>query len=227
MRCCSRLGLLLMVAVAGSLAAEEQGDEKVLEPKPQIVERAKFVDFNGQLGLELASLERIGERIDQARLDADPVQLAQVAALLRVVEQATGKTAKIDSKSVAAESTGLAMARRNPVELRVVAGLVGGADAKKMIAQADKIQEAEESGETTKDLQGRLVVDNHSHSDVRIYADGRYLGHVHAHEERVFYHVHAHHHVEARDNWGHRWVGDLHHGHYHTYRLVLHPPHHH
>ncbi len=227
MRCSSRLGLLLVVAVAGSLAAQEQGNEKLLEPKPQSVERAKFVDFNGKLGLGLASLETIGEQIDQARLDADPVKLAHAAALLRVVEQASGKTAKIHSKSIAAESTELAMTRGNPTELRVVAGLVGGADAKKMIAQADKIQEAEEAGETSKELEGRLIVDNHSHSDVYVYADGRFLGHVHAHQQGVFNCVDAHHSVEARDSLGHRWVGDVHYGHYHTYRFVLYPPHHH
>ena len=220
------LAALTVIVFSTSASAQEKSQEKVLELESQKVGRTKFIDFSGDLQISSPSLDALGEQIDQARLDADPVRLALAAKLLAAAEEASGRTARVDSKKIASEAEELAKLRGIPDELRIVAALMGGTAAKELEKKADVIEEAERAGETSKSLDGRLVVDNHSHSSVRVYADGRYIGHVHPHEIATF-HVHAHFVVEARDDYGHRWYGDVHFGHYHSYRLLIHPPHSH
>ena len=213
------LGLALLLPSAAH--AQAKANEKELEPKPEVVTRARFVDFGSELGVDLKSLTSLGEQIDQARRDADPVALATAAQLLAAAEKASGKTAKIDSATLAKEAVNLATLRQAPAEMRVVAALVGGADGEALQKAADDLQEKIEAGEETRALHGELVVDNHSHFGVDVYADGRYIGHVHPHSRRRF-HVQAHYLVEARDHYGHRWVGDVAHWDYHAYRLIVH-----
>ena len=219
------MALTAVLALPFAVQAETKPREQKLEPKPETVTRAQYVDFGSELGVDLKSLTSLGQQIDQARRDADPVALATAARVLAAAEKASGKTAKIDAASVAKEAIELARLRQTPAEMRVVAGLVGGADSETLRKEADEIQEKIEAGEETKDLHGSLAVDNHTCHTVDVYADGHYVGHVHPHSQRTF-HVHAHHCVEARDHHGHKWYVHVDSGHYHCYRLCLHLHHH-
>lgn len=188
--------------------------------------RARFVDFSGELGLQLASLELLGERIDNARLTSNPVELALAAKLLGTAEELAKKKAKLTSSALTAEAIDLAKQRGNASELAVIAAFVDGpaADDLKAVAKAAEAKKPEE-GEVSKDLHGDLIVDNHSHSEVHVYVDGYEVGHVHAHNVQVF-HVHDAHHAVCRDHFGHKWVAHFEYDHYHRYRMVIHDPHH-
>ena len=104
---------VVMMCVLG-LTSVASADEKPPEEQEQIVAkaekvgRARFIDFASELGLPLASLDSLGERIDNARFEADPVELASIAKILGAAERATGKKASLTSEKISAEAAALA-----------------------------------------------------------------------------------------------------------------------
>jgi hypothetical protein len=217
----------LLFCLASAAAAQEGSEEeaKMVESKAESVPRAKFVDFGTELGLDSASLDGLGERIDSARVAANPIELAVAAKLLAAAESVSGKSAAIHSQGLLEESVKLAKQRSIPTELSIVAKLAGGDAAKDLEAQAQAVsEETPKEPEDARDLYGDLVVDNHSHSEVHVYVNGHEIGHVHPHAVAVF-HVHHAHFAEARDHFGHHWQIYFP-GHQHRWQWVLMDPHH-
>lgn len=208
-------------------SAEDQNPEmKKIESKPENNQRAKYVDFSAELDVPISSLDNLGERIDQARLDSNPIELAEAAMLLKAVESLSGKTATLNSKDLMKEAVELAQKRGNPVELGVMAKMIGGAEAKELSKLAGAISEKSqaEEGEASRDIYGTLRVTNIGHNEVHVYVDGYEVGHVHGHSTRNF-HVHNAVVLEARDHHGHRWHTHVH-QHVHHWHWRLNPPHH-
>lgn len=223
----SAVFLCVAALVAADVAyGQEQKEqkEKNLAVKMEKVQRAKFIDFADQLGLPIATLSNLGERIDTARQAADPVDLATSAMLLQAAESVSGgKKAGLTSQALTAEAIDLAKMRSNPAELTTIAKLVGGSAAADLESLA-KVARTKVTG-ATKELAGQLYVDNHSHSVVYIYVDGYYLGHVHPHSVQPFYVAHGHTAI-ARDSYGHRWFASFDPYHIHRYNFVIEDPHH-
>jgi len=224
--CAAVMCVLTLTAIAAAQDKRKE-DRQTITAKGEKVGRAKFIDFASELGMPITPLDSLGERIDNARLAAAPIELAVAAKLLAAVENASGKKASLTSKQITAEAVELAKQRGNRAELETLAQLVGGPAAKDLqaVVEAAKDNQPEE-GEDPRDLDGDLIVDNHSHSEVHVYVDGREVGHVPAHGIRRF-HVHHAHHAVARDHFGHRWTAHFEYKHYHRYRMVINPPHHH
>ncbi len=222
------LSVLVIIGMANVVLADDaKKDRETVTAKAETVKQGKLVDFAGTLGLQFSSMNTLGEKIDTARIASNPVDLAVAAKLLESAETASGKTAEITSESLYEEATNLAKERGNPAELLTIASLVGGDSANdlKAVAKAAEQQQGEE-GETTRDLNGDLHIDNHTHSVLHVYVDGHEVGHIYPHGTREF-HVHHCYHVVVRDDMGHRWHANFHYGHYHHYDMVIHPPHHH
>jgi hypothetical protein len=168
----------------------------------------------------------LGECIDKARLAGDPVELASAANLLEAAESVSGKKAKLTAASLFEEAAALAKLRANLTEVATVAKLAGGDVASDLeaFAKEEKTKQAEEEDEEKRDLDGDLIVDNHTHSEVHVYVNGHEIGHVHEHGVARF-HVHHAHEIDARDHNGHRWHVHIE-DHRHVYRMVLEDPHH-
>jgi hypothetical protein len=208
--------------------AEGKQEVEKVNSKAEQEDQARFIDFSRQLGLSIACLTDLGEKIDAARKASDPIELAMCAKLLEAAEGVVGeeKRASLTSKALLTEAVELAKMRSVPAELVTLGKLVGGKDSKDLNTLAESvIDEQTKSGEKTRDITGDLHVDNESHDHVDIYIDGRYVGVVPGHGHQTF-HVHNAYHAVARDHEGHVWRADFHHGHYHHYDWTLHPPHH-
>lgn len=213
--------------VPAALADDKQPEkqQKIVSDAEQ-VKRAKFIDFASELGLPLASLDSLGERIDNARLKGDPVELASIAKVLAAAESAAGKKASLTSDQIAADAVALAKERANLAGLATVAKLVDEAAAKELqaVAQAIKDQATTEN-EESRDLHGVLIVANRAPSGVHVFVRGYELGYVPPFNTRAFHVGHAHG-AYARDHFGHHWRASFQFGHYHQYVWVINNPHH-
>jgi len=223
---------LVALAVLGTAGSAFSQDKKVqeqkLESKAEKVKAAKFVDFATELELSIPALANLGERIDNARLASDPIDLALAAKLLEAAESAAaaGKKASITSTALLEEAVALAKRRGDSAELSMLAKLSSGRSADDLTALAKSLaQKKPEAVETKLDLHGDLVIDNHSHSTVFFAVNGWPGGSVPPHSVRVI-HVHDAHFAQAHDHFGHRWSASFESGHYHRYIWVIHDPHH-
>ena len=216
---------LLVSIVAMGVSADDK--KEVIELKAETVSRAKFIDFAGELGVSLASLDELGSRIDAARLHANPIELTLSANLLSAAEAVSDKKASLTSAALVEEAVTLAELRANPAELKTIGKLVGGDIGDKLAKAAKAVSEKQvKDDEGTRDLHGTLIVDNrYNHDEVHVYVNGREIGHVRGHGVRYF-HVHHAHYLDARDHYGHRWHRHIDY-HVHQYVFRLNPPHHH
>lgn len=184
----SRLGLAALLLAPLSA----QGDGKEIKTEKSPMASAAKVDFQGELGIQLATLITLGARIDAAAAQCDPVALAGAAAELAALEEAAGKTASVKSADLSAKAAELAKSRANPVEIRVVAALVGKAAAAELITVAEEIAQKLEEKKDTKDraVSQRLYVNNTTGYYIDIYVNGSKVGTVNPY------------------NVGNCWVGD-------------------
>lgn len=237
----SRIRFLLVLAVLFGLiaSASSQDQQKKQEEnrldakkeketrltaKVEDVRLARYIDFSRELEMPIPALANLGEIIDKARLSADPIALAGAAKILQAAEAAAGKTAALKSGEVLDEAVKLAKVRNVHAELSLLAKLVGGdaaEDLEELAGQAKK--KAPETREVSRDLDGTLIVHNHTHSDIHVYIDGHAKGHVHGHGTGSF-HVHHAHQATARDHFGHYWHVHFN-GHHHVWRWVITDPH--
>lgn len=224
----SMFAIAFLCLVSFSNGQEQKQKTEKLESKAETVKRAKFIDFSSELGVPISSLDKLGERIDSARIEANPVELAGAANLLKASESLSGKTASLTSKDLQVEAVELAKNRGSSAELLIIAKMFGGPEAKELTELASAIAEKNktEEGESSRDIHGTLRVTNRGHNEVHIYVNGHEIGHVHGHSTRSFYVRHAVV-LVARDHYGHRWERHLHHGHYHNWHWRLNPPHYH
>lgn len=225
--------LVLACLLAGMLAtcasAEDKKEEKPVELKAEDVQRAKFVDFCSELGVSLSAIDGLGSRIDDARVAANPVELVLASKLLAAAEELSGKPgkqAKVTSAQLVEEAIALAEARANPTEIAAIAKLIGGDLGGKLEKAGQTLASKQVStDQTTKDIDGDLIVDNRrNHDEVHIYVNGYEVGHVPGHGICSF-HVHGAHYLDARDHYGHRWHRHVDY-HTHHYHFILSPPHH-
>lgn len=220
------IALLIFGLSANAFAQEQKSETQTVEAKLEKPERAKFIDFGTELGTSNASVESLGEQIDEARLASNPVALVMKSKLLAAAEAVSGKKAKLTSQALQKEAVDLAKLRADIAELNIVAELIGGDVAKDLKSLAEATADKQPaSEEDTKDLEGTLIVDNHSHSELHVIVDGYEIGHVLPHSV-AYFHVHHAHHALARDHYGHQWVAHFEYGHYHDYRMLIMDPHH-
>ncbi|TWU54823.1 hypothetical protein Poly51_35420 [Rubripirellula tenax] len=217
----------LLVGITGlaANAQDQAADEKVVTLKPETVKQAKFIDFGTELGVSLGAINDLGQKIDAARLAADPIELLLSAELLSAAESLSGKQASLTSSALQEEAVTLAENRGNPTEIATAAKLLGGDLGDKIMKVAKAAAEKmPKEGDATKDLDGDLYIDNRSnHDEVHVYVNGREIGHVEGHSVGTF-HVHSAHYLEARDHEGHRWNDHIV-GHQHRWVFRLDPPH--
>jgi hypothetical protein len=206
-------------------SAQDTDDAKTFESQAEKPTQAKFIDFEDQFELPIASIGNLGDQIEKARLAANPVDLVMAAKLLEAAEDASGKKAKLESASLLEEAVTLANRRSNPPELATIAKLVGNDAAKELkLTDAKKAEEAQGESKlsgASRDLFGELYVDNHSCNEIFVYVNGYEVGHVPAHSE---IHVHYAEWATARDAYGHQWHVHFP-GHHHALRWIIHNPH--
>ena len=217
----------LFVVITGMTAnaQEKEASEPAVLLKAESVKQAKFIDFGTELGVSLGAISELGEKIDAARLAADPIDLLLAAKLLSAAESLSGKQATLTAIGLQEEAATLAETRGNPTEIATAAKIIGGDLGEKLLKVAKAaVEKMPKENDVTKDLHGTLVVDNrHNHDSVHIYVNGREIGHVEGHGVRTF-HVHGAHFVDARDHEGHRWHAHIE-GHRHHWVFRLSPPH--
>lgn len=223
----------VVLLLACTTLAHAQGDAKKTKLETDAVKRtpATNIDFNAELQVPLQALAHLGRSIEDARDEGDPVCIASAANILAAAESMAGeKKAGITAEQLWKEAVALAELRNSPAELAVLAKLASGdvsADLKErsdaaMKDEAEK-REAEEAGETNKDLDGDLHILNESHEYVRIYIDGHYYGQLAPHASKEI-HLHHAHVLEARSKY-HQWHEHIE-GHQHHYDWVINDPHH-
>lgn len=196
--------LLLAMPFAAAAQDATKADEKELhstyaKDRVKTCGVAGCVNFAKEFGLSLDYLGSIGNRIALARKAPDPVELALCSQALAVAEKVSGKQASITSEQVRAEAIDLAKQRGYANELSAVALIVPDAEVKrdleKQLVLTKKRDEealaAAKTGESTKELFGRLTVVNHSGECIRIFVSGRFYGEVHEGQTQAF-HVHDH-----------------------------------
>lgn len=189
--------------------AEEIPLQDTAEPGTQ----ARFVDFEGELGVSSASLENLGERIDEARNTSNPIELATLSVLLAAVEKTSQKKAKLDSAALRKESAAIAELRREPTEMRTVAKLIGGEESTELDSLAESIEEeASEEGATEKAINGTLRVVNKYCKKINVFVNGYLVGWVGPHSHYTFSVNNAHCLTAATDcrctTWGPRNIHD-------------------
>lgn len=195
---------------AGAKAEDKKavGKEKAISSKGQQYPSAATVAFGDKLGLPFPYLLTLGTRIEQARLEADPVGLMAAALELAVAEKVSEKKADLTSDVLGKEAVALAKTRGRTAELKALALMAPDAAAKKDLdaavpaAQEQEAKEAEnlkaiKAGERLKGIEHELRVYNESHHTVRVYVNGRYVGQVYARSHSHF-HVHTHGHTDLR-----------------------------
>lgn len=190
-------------------SGKEQEQQEIVV-KAEKVQKAKFIDFGSELGLPLAALDSLGDRIDGARLEADPVELASIAKYLEAAESTAKKKASLTSETLIKEAVALARLRNDLTELEMVAKLVGGPASKELLAivEAAKAAEKSEENEEERLLTGRLRVRNYGFSEVYVRANGLPLGVVPPRSE-MFFNVFRAFYIDVRDRFGNQWGADL------------------
>lgn len=204
----TKLYIIMSIVFGLTTAAVGQDENEInqtIQSKAQKAQRAKFVDFCNQLGLPLASLDALGERIDGARMEANPVELATAARLLEAAEGAAGKKATLTAAAVFAEAVELAKERDNPAELRTIAKLMDEQAAVELeeMAMAAENRKAE-PGERSRALSGPLTIHNYTPSTISIYIDGSHVGYVWPYQMSTLYVPYANS-AQARDQFGNWW----------------------
>lgn len=199
------LSLVMILGVVSTTLAEDEAgksaDEKT-ELRSSVSKDGKTtacfgactVNFREELKVPFNYLSKLGSEIHEARLVPDPVALAAAANSLAAAEKVAGKTAKITSKQVMDEAIEIVKLRGDEMELKAVAILSNDqAVAKDLLAMAKSISENanSEEGESSREIYGDLIVDNHTHHDLKIFVDHRYVGTVRRGQHRHL-HVHAH-----------------------------------
>lgn len=173
-------GALIAAAfLLAPLSALAGADEPKIKTKSAPMPSASKVDFQGELGIQLATLITLGARIDSAAAHCDPVALASAAAELAALEAAAGKTASIKATDLAARAAELAKQRSNPVEIRVVAALVGEESlAAELKKTADEVAQKLEDKKDTKErgISQRLIVNNLTGYYINIFVNGVSVG---------------------------------------------------
>lgn len=227
------ISIVTLLMASASMTSAQDANEKSAKLETNAEKRtpANTIDFNAELQVPLQALSHLGQMIEEARQEADPICIASAANILAAAESLAGdKRAKLTSSELWDEAMKLAEMRNSSAELLTLASLAGDDKAtslKEMSESAkadeDAAREAEEAGETAKDLNGDLHIYNRSHEYVSIYIDGRYLRGLAPHSSMEV-HLHHAHVLEARSHY-HRWhehiEGDRHH-----YDWVIRDPHH-
>lgn len=175
----SRLGLFLLGAALALAPVAALAAEKEVKTEKAAMASAAKVDFHKELGVQLETLITLGGRIDSAAAHCDPVALASAAVELAALEEAAGKTASVKSGDVMAKAVEFAKQRGNPVEIRVVAALVGDdKSAGELRKIADEVAQKMEDAKDTKEraISQRLYVNNTTGYYIDIYVNGCRVG---------------------------------------------------
>lgn len=235
MRYCTVLAVLTMglVSAAPNLRADEpqpKPEGAVLESAPQKRVPAYQIDFNVELQVPLQALSHLGQTIEQARQEADPVCIASAANVLAAAEALAGdKKAALTSAELWDEAIELASLRNVSVELAALASLTTGDTAADLRQRSEAAKEAEqdaqaaaEAGETKRDVTGELHIINRTHEYIFLRVNGRPIGTIapHGHHEM---HVHGAVHLSGQSRH-HRWH-EVVRGHRHHYDWILRDPH--
>jgi len=188
---------LLAFSVSTVVADEPKANkgEAVKMSKLEKAPTATTVDFAGSLKLPFTSLSSLGARIEQNRLEADPVGLASAAHELGVAEKVSGKKASLTADALKEEVVGLAKLRNQSKELEAVSLLLDDEHARadlQKLAQAAKKRESEEAaalreGEKGRGLQGTLTIVNLHDIGMRVYVNGVYRGVTPAFQKGYYY----------------------------------------
>jgi len=167
------LCLLTNLGLRSALADDKEKKEQNIETKSAEAKDASSVNFAKDLGLSLAGLRTLGQRIDAARAEPDPVALALAAKELEAAEQVSGKKASLTSADLVKEAVQVARDRNIPDELKAVAKLVP--DSKELEEQAEKTAkeiQRRKDGETQKAITGTLTVHNHTRWYIDVHVNG-------------------------------------------------------
>jgi len=192
--CMVALGLAYLATSTHAGGKSEKSTD--LQNKAEGSTSAVTINFAKDLDLGFPGLTSLGARIDQARMQGDPVGLATCARELKVAEQVSGKSTTIKSADLAKEAVELAKLRYNAEEIKAVAYTVGDKEAKmQLLDEAAKAREyqvaqlkAKESGEKTRGIAGRLHVDSRiRNSSIVVYVNGYQVGSVTPYGDSYFY----------------------------------------
>lgn len=185
----SGMGLAILLGLlatsAGGLrshAADKKTEKRtILKEEKKIAILASKVDFATALDLDLPGISTIGTRIDQARRDPNPIALILLSKELGAMEEVSDKKASLTAAGLLKEATEVAGYRNQPAEMRTAAKLLGtGAEAKKLVAQANKAEKAQQarklSEERPKGITRDLHVDNRTRWYILVYVNYVYRG---------------------------------------------------
>jgi len=162
--------------------AEKGVKRKELRDDKKKAELASKVDFAAALDLDLQGLSTLGTRIDEARLQANPIALILLGKELGAMEEVSGKKASLTAAKLLEEGREAVGYRNQPAELRTAAKLLGkDAAAQKLVAQADAADKAGEERAkpktaVSKGITEYLTVNNHTKWYIRVYVNGYYKG---------------------------------------------------
>jgi hypothetical protein len=172
------LGLALgSVLKVPTMRAEEKKPE-VLKTEGKDAPMARTIDFMSALEVDVATLDSLGGRIDQARHQADPVSLALAARELEAAEHASGKTTSLKGSDLEKEASEMACRRSRPLEIKMVKALVANGESQKKLDEA-----LQRASEKSKGITGSVHVNNNSGQTVSIYINDRYVGYVQNNQE--------------------------------------------
>jgi hypothetical protein len=159
---------------------------------PVKTEPATAVNFIRDLDLHFGSLATLGNQIEEARKNADPVALAASATYLAAAETASGKKARLTAEALTKEAVELARLRDESAELKAVAALVKDASTDLMtLAEKAAKREADElaafkSGERPRGINGYVTAVNNTGYRVYVWEDGHELGWVNPYRTYTF-----------------------------------------
>ena len=212
---CTFCGLLMATHVWG----DEPSDGVVRHASEATVyEPVADTDFRGELTLGFPSLRTLGSRIDDARLEYDPVALGNLSRELKIAETVSGKKAKITSGQLMKEAVEMAKYMNGLPELQALSAMVEDTstrqDLEKDILIAQKrVAEQErafKAGERPKAISGTLTIYNYAPEDVAVYYNGYRLGTVSGNWWQNFYvgdySGYPYHRLEARGEFGNYWT---------------------
>lgn len=173
------LFVLALVGFVSTMQAAEKNSaipEDAKEIKMQKVDYvpATSIDFRKEFKLNFPGLTTLAGRIEAARQNCAPVDLAVCGLELKAAEAASGKTAKMTAKQLLDEAFDLAFLRAEPAELAAVKVLIP--------TRAETADKLLASLKETEDARGAryLHIQNNSHDCLEVIVNGRYLrGHIH------------------------------------------------
>ena len=175
------LALAALAVVLVPTIADAQGKKgtQKIDSKGERAVRAATIDFPATYNLSLEGLATVGARIDQVRLNPDPVALALIATELDAAEKVSGKQAGITAADLRKEAIDMAKRRADAKELKVVALLINDAAASKDLQElsekaADRDAQAK-AGEKTRGI-GTLTVQNFTAHKIWIYVNDSQVG---------------------------------------------------